>query len=77
MRTAGRGSIATAAAALRDACQKMALSAAVGGDVSAATVFAPYLERLGTSVRSAQPVKTPVTLQGESTFMPPALEKRM
>ncbi len=70
---AGQGSIVTAAAAPRRACQRMALSAAAGVDVSVVVVFALYQEHLGNSVRSAQPVRTPVALQGESTFVPAAL----
>lgn len=72
-KAAGRGSIVTAAPAPRRACQRMALSAVAGGDVNAASVSALYLEHLGTSVRSAQHVETPVALQGENTFMPSAL----
>lgn len=70
---AGRGSIVTAAPALRRACQRMAFSAAAGGDVSVASVSALYLEHLGRSVRSAQHVEMPVALQGENTFVPSAL----
>lgn len=73
-RAAGRGSIVTAAPARRRACQRMALSAAAGGGVSAAGASALCLEHLGTTVRSALHVETPVALQGESIFMPPALE---
>lgn len=64
VRAAGQGSIVTAAPALRRACQRMALSAADGGDVSVVTVSALYLEHLGTGVRSAQRVETPVAPQG-------------
>lgn len=74
MKAAGRGSIVTAAPAPRRARQRMALSAVAGGDVSVAIVSALYLEHLGTSVKSAQHVETPVALQGESTLVPPALE---
>lgn len=69
MKVAGRGSIVTAAPAPRRACQRMALSAAAGGGVSVASASAPYLEHLGTSVKSAQHVEAPVALQGESTLM--------
>lgn len=74
MKVAGRGSIVTAAPAPRLACQRMAHSAAAGGDVSVASVSALYLEHLGTSVRSARHVVTPVALQGESAFMASAVE---
>lgn len=73
VRAAGQGSIVTAAPALRRACQRMALSAADGGDVSVVTVSALYLEHLGTGVRSAQRVETPVAPQGENEFKPSAL----
>lgn len=66
----GQGSIVTAVPALKRARQRMALSAAAGGNVNAATVSALCREHLGTSVRSAQHVEMPVTLQGETTFMP-------
>lgn len=75
VKAAGPESIVTAAPALRRACQRMALSAAIGGDVSVATVSALYLEHLGTSVRSAQHVETPAALQGENTLMPSALSR--
>lgn len=73
VKAVGRGSIVTAVPALKRACQRMALCAAAGGNVSAAGVSALYREHLGASVRSAQPVEMPVTLQGENMFMPPAL----
>lgn len=66
----GRGSIVTAAPAPKRARQRMALSAAAGGNVNAATVSALCREHLGTTVRSARHVETPATLQGENTFMP-------
>lgn len=70
VRAAGLGSTATAAPALRRARRRMAQSAAAGADASAASASAPYLERLGTSVRSARHVGMPAALRGESTFMP-------
>lgn len=74
VKATGRGSIVTAAPALRRACQRMAPSAAAGGDASVVGVSALYLEHLGTIVKSAQRVETPVALQGESTLVASAPE---
>lgn len=68
VKAAGRGSIATAAAAPSRACRTTASCAATAAGASAATVSAPYQERLGTSVKSARRVETPVALQGESAL---------
>lgn len=70
---AGKGSTVTAAAARSRACQRMARSAAAGGNVSVDTVSVLYPEHLGTSVRSAQHVETPVHLHGENTVIPSLL----
>ena len=73
-RAAGRGTTATAAPAPRRARQRMALSAAVVGDASAATVCAPCPEHPGTGVNSAPRVETPAALQGEKTLAPSVCE---
>lgn len=77
VKAAGRASTVTAAAALRHACQRMALSAVAGEGVSATNASAPYQEHLETSVRSVQHVETLAALQGESTFTPPLEKKKM
>ena len=66
----GQGSTATAASALRRACRRTASSAVAGGNANAASVSAPFLEHLGTSVRNAQHVEMSVALQGKFTLMP-------
>lgn len=68
-KVAGQASIVTAVPALRRACQRMVPSAAGGESVSVAIVSALYPGHLGTSVRSAQHVETPVAWQGENTVM--------
>lgn len=69
VKAAGRGSIATAAAALSRACRMTASCAAIAGGASAATVSAPYQEHPAISASSAQRVETPVALQGESALV--------
>lgn len=76
MRVAGLGSTVIAAPAPRRACQRMAVSAAAGARVSAASVPARCPEHLATSVKSAQHVETPAALQGESILVPSGLECR-
>ena len=66
--TAGQGSIATAAPAVRCACRRTVGSAVAGGNAHVASVSALFLEHLGTSVRSAQHVEIPVALQGEESL---------
>lgn len=69
MKAAGRGSTATAAAALSHACRTTASCAATAAGASAATVSAPCQEHLGTSVKSARRAETPAALQGESALV--------
>lgn len=63
----GRGITATAAQKLRNASLRTATSAAAGGNAAVGSVFAPFLEHPGTSVRNAQHVKKRAPLQGEHT----------
>lgn len=69
MKAAGRGSIATVAAAPSRACRMTASFAATAGGASAATASAPFQEHPGTNVNSARRVETPVAPQGESALV--------
>lgn len=70
VKAAGSGNTATAAAASRRAYRRTAPFAAAGENASVANACALLLEHLGTNVKGAPHVESPVVLQSEYTIIP-------